>query len=346
MDRKSSQLDGFLTRVHRRMVLLRLVECVGLGVLIGSGAALALLPVLVWRGLGTMPLVVGCLGLGALGGILWGVTRRPNRLAAAVEADRQLKLADLLGTAFFLRRSSGELDEIARSVLATAEARSAGLRASMVIVNRIGVRGWGGIALTCGLVLVVGVITAGDRAAEANGGGGEGRMMSWQDEEAVRREQGNEAPSVAERDTRRVKPAAGGDDEDPLASGTAELRKPGPADAGRRDSGGTGMSSEGTGAGAARSAVKASPGQGLSASAGGNERGGAGTSSSGAGAATRGASGAPGGTSGGGVEARRAAPVWSSEQWARDREAALRAVQGGEVPDDYRGLVRDYFERK
>ena len=53
------------------MVALRILERVGLGVLAGCGVSLPLMPVLVWRGFGTMPLVLGCLALGVLGGFLW-----------------------------------------------------------------------------------------------------------------------------------------------------------------------------------------------------------------------------------------------------------------------------------
>src|SRR5687767_12108259 len=162
--------EGFLRALHRRMVVLRVLEKVGLGVLAGCALALFLMPILVWRGQGTMPLVLGCGGLGVVGGVLWGLARRPGMLAAAVEADRQLKLADLLGTALFLHSRGEPLDEIGRTIVATAEAKCAGLSPSVVIVNRIGVRGWGGIGLAAAMVLTVALVTAGDREARATGG--------------------------------------------------------------------------------------------------------------------------------------------------------------------------------
>jgi len=37
---------------------------------------------------------------------------------------------------------------------------------------------------------------------------------------------------------------------------------------------------------------------------------------------------------------------WQSSAWSSDRDAALQAVQTGTVPDSYRSLVQDYFDRR
>jgi hypothetical protein len=39
------------------------------------------------------------------------------------------------------------------------------------------------------------------------------------------------------------------------------------------------------------------------------------------------------------------ATPWSGADWPAARAAALRAIDGGRVPDAYRNLVRDYFDR-
>src|SRR5688500_16789163 len=99
----TDSLRRFLRAVHRRYVLLRVVERVGLGVLAGCGVALVLIAVLVWRGRTAWAPPLWCLAVGAAAGLAWGIWSRPARLTAAAEADRQLGLDELLGTALTLR---------------------------------------------------------------------------------------------------------------------------------------------------------------------------------------------------------------------------------------------------
>jgi hypothetical protein len=40
-----------------------------------------------------------------------------------------------------------------------------------------------------------------------------------------------------------------------------------------------------------------------------------------------------------------AAPAWRSSDWSDAREQALSAVRDGKVRDEYRDLVREYFDR-
>src|SRR5258706_3573545 len=116
------QFERFLRAVHLRMVLLRGLERIGICLLGGCAVALILMPILIWRGQGTGEFVAATLGAAALAGLGWAVAVRPTKLAAAMEADRQLRLSDLLGTALALRRESA-VDEIGLTVLAMAEAR-------------------------------------------------------------------------------------------------------------------------------------------------------------------------------------------------------------------------------
>src|SRR4051794_28609040 len=124
-----SPMARFLRAVHRRHVLLRLTERAGLGTLAGAAAAVVLLALAIWKAWpvgGTVALAA--VGVGTLLGLLWGVIRRPRPLAAAVEADRQLGLHDLLGTALVMRRQlNGADDPWAAAVLAVAEDRCRGL---------------------------------------------------------------------------------------------------------------------------------------------------------------------------------------------------------------------------
>jgi hypothetical protein len=345
-----SHVERFVRVVHRRMVLLRLIERVGLAVLVGCGLALVFLPVLIWRGEGDrgMVFVLACVGLGVFAGMLWGIARRPGRLWAAVEADRQLKLADLLGTALYLLRSRDSLDEMGRSVLATAEGRCAALSPSAVILNRIGARGWGGIGLAVAMVLTVALVGAGDRAARAGASrAAAGTMSSWRDSQVVDAE-GNQTRVRGGPDFRRVRPGEGGDEE-PGMPGTVTPSQGGKGGVAEAGAGGEAVGSEaGTGAGAGQSGNQTEQGKGLETAVGKGRGSGGGVevSSGGTGAAANGTDDARAGNSAGGTGRAAAAPVWKSNEWAADRAAALRAVEGGRVPDGYRDLVRDYFERR
>jgi hypothetical protein len=341
----SSHLERFLRAVHRRMVVLRICERVGLAVLAGCILALLLMPILIWRGQETMPLVMGCGALGIFSGLLWGLARRPGVLAAAVEADRQLKLADLLGTALFLARRREPLDEFGRTIVATAEARCAALSPSAVIVNRIGARGWGGIALAAAMVLTVALVTAGDREAHATGeqvaGASAPAMRSWLDAQSPR----GGTTSTNEPDYRRVNQGPAADDEQRLGAASPDRNATAAIEKG--NAGEATAAQAGTGAGSAQAGRDGDPGKGIEVAPGGNDsKTGAGAASSGGtGTAKSGANAASSGAAGAGTDVRPA-PVWTSPTWLQDRAAALRAVEGGAVPVAYRGIVRDYFERK
>src|SRR5437588_9435109 len=106
MHMQAVNFDRFVRALHRRFLVVRGLERIGGAMLIGCGASLLLLPLAMWRSLPTMALiwlVLGCCGgMGLLAGLLW----RPTRLDAAMEADRQLRLADLLSSALSVRAVS------------------------------------------------------------------------------------------------------------------------------------------------------------------------------------------------------------------------------------------------
>jgi len=70
MAKAGSQFEDFIGALHRRMTVLRAVECVGLGVLAGCAICLVLMPVLIWRGQGAGGLGIGAVGLGTFGGMI------------------------------------------------------------------------------------------------------------------------------------------------------------------------------------------------------------------------------------------------------------------------------------
>ena len=49
MSRSAQNLDRFLTAIHRRVTLLRILERAGLGILFASVLGIVILPILLWR---------------------------------------------------------------------------------------------------------------------------------------------------------------------------------------------------------------------------------------------------------------------------------------------------------
>src|SRR5688500_3307713 len=124
MDLNRTQLDRFVRAVHRRLVVMRILERIGIGILIASIAGAILVPILMWRGQSALTLAMATLAIGAAAGFVWGATRRPSVLQSAMETDRQLGWSDLLGTAITVHDDEAdeadEADGWARSVRAVA----------------------------------------------------------------------------------------------------------------------------------------------------------------------------------------------------------------------------------
>ncbi len=170
----ASDLERFVRTLHRRLVVVRAAEAAGLGALAGCGAAVLLIPLLVWRGQPPMLPAAAMVLLGAAGGLMWSLSRRPSRLDAAMEADRQLDLADLLGTAISAGGGRTSNDPWQRTVVALAEARCRRHKPSEVLLNRFGARAWGGIGLAAALVFTLAALPGFPSGAGASDGGGQG----------------------------------------------------------------------------------------------------------------------------------------------------------------------------
>src|SRR5688500_3650177 len=169
-----SQLDRFVSALHRRLLVLRALEATARGAAGGCAAGAVMIPLLYWRDVPALPPTLGALLLGAATGLLWGVTRRPTRLQVAAEADRQLNLADLLGTAITVRQKARESDRYAGAqpwlgaVLTLADEAARRHTPSQVILHRLHARAWGGIAIAAGLVLTVAALTSPEPTARAS----------------------------------------------------------------------------------------------------------------------------------------------------------------------------------
>jgi len=338
--RASSQtLDRFLRAVRRRWMLVRAAEHVGACVLGGCAVALLLLPILLWRSEPALPVVSLILLIAAGAGLIAGFVRRPDLMSAAAEADRQLDLADLLSTALATRsRASAGL--WADVVLATANARCSSLSANDVILNRFGARAWGGIGLAGALVLTLTLMSANPRSSVAVVTPGSSSASSVNTEPT--RDATQRASSRGGVSSRRDAAHSSGPDFAPTPDDTAATT----ANQGNasRNTGST-ASADG-GAGMATSDIPNALSQRMSAQAQSRDSGHGDASAGGRNTGVASSEQRDATASGSTVVspgAASAAPAWQSPSWPAAREDALSAVRDGRINDEYRDLVREYF---
>lgn len=353
MTRPGSQFEPFLRTVRRRLALVRVAEHAGIGALVGCVAAALFLPLLVWR---SQPAVVPAgvlLALGAVVGGAWGVVRRPSLLAAAMEADRQLGLADLLGTATTVHAAAGA-DPWSRTVVALADECCRRNTPSQVLLNQLGARAWGGIGLAAALVMALATLTTTPTGLVADGGARPGVVaLNGPREVAGRR------PAVRPQNSPAGAPGVtpGRAQQNPAEqTGVAATHPPAPresesAGSNNSRSRASGPDGQGGGAGKApslRPATPEAPPQTSSpARAGtrqGDDFGGSGTASANAPPSTPGDTAGAAASPGPATEERT--PPWRTASWPADAKAARDAVDSGRVPDAYRDLVRAYFDRR
>lgn len=323
----------FIAAVRRRIAMSRVGTSIAIGIGGASCAGLALMPILWWRGEPAMGMVIGLLGLGAIFGMIWGISRRPTRLEAAVEADRQLGLHDLLGTIELL--GSTDQSEFGLALAAFAELRCRSLRPSDVIVNRIGLRKWAGVAILGGLLVTFGLFSA--RTETSASAAASALSNSVEQSEEVGITGGSQAPAErppgpggTDESNRRFQQDRPDDSDGDAASRGNELAHT----SGMNASVGSGSALTQTNSRARRQEFPDGKGD---------------HSHTGVAAAGQGQPAldaiAPGDTNSriavGAAPKSHAAP-WTSAVWAAD---AQKAINAGEVPDEDSDLVRDYFKR-
>jgi hypothetical protein len=154
----------FIAAVHRRMLLMQLLEKTGLSLLAASILSLILMPIAIWQSTPTLPILISAGATGLLSGAVLTAYRRPTRQAVAAEADRQLRLDDLLFTAM----STGEsTEDFAIAMRAMADAQCARHSPSEVMFRRLGVRSWGAIGLAMSAAVTLAVIPFGASRSQA-----------------------------------------------------------------------------------------------------------------------------------------------------------------------------------
>jgi len=332
----------FLQAVRRRLMLVRVAESIGVCCAIAAAAAVALIALLWWRGRSGMP-AAAVLVLGVICGWVLGMARRPTLLAAAMEADRQLGLHDLLGTALLAcTEDDAPASGWRQAVAAMAQEHCRRLRPSQIVLRRLGARAWSGIGLSAALVLTLGLLTSQPMetraaiGAAANSQGSDSQSAEAADAFAVASPSASQmarlwGSAMPNEDSHRDfwQPSV---DDSASASGGAD-----------RPNGPRGGSDRGAGLGLAVTPASMPP-VGFIWSSGASEDSVAGQSGGGKGRADLRASKGP--ASGGTV-----APVGADGRvrvWKSDDDSAGAGhggIGGRQVPDWAADLVRDYFQR-
>ena len=338
--------ENFLTRVHRRFVITRIAEWGGLGLLAGCGVAVPLLAIAMWRGLPLVSLAAAALGLGTAAGSFWGLVSRPTRLASAMETDRQLGWPDLLASAYAVRKST---DPWVAAVMVDADRHCQASSPSAVLLNRFGMRAWGGIGLATALVGVLALIPTVATTTEA-GDRGAGLMPSARDSQpaiplqiartAPRRTNAQAEPEEQGRQTAEEQPVdPSSHDRKSDRSGNSEARSPQAESVG-----------EPAGHGSGQSQTPQRQDQGLEPAVHGTQsassKGDSDLTSAG-GEQSAGREPGKAGFTGGAVSGHSTDNPQSSPDFGTPSERQKymqQMLDQGQVPDAYRDVVRGYFE--
>jgi hypothetical protein len=337
---------ALIDAVRRRITVLRIAESIATGCAMASVAGLALVPMLWSRGQSGLTMAEALLGLGCGCGLIWGFAARPTRLDAAAEADRQLGMDDLLGTVLLVCRDADlTATQWRQTLLAISEARCRRLRASAVIVNRLGMRMWGGIG-----VLVAGMLTLGLFSAQPPDLRASARLdlntPSYETAQSAAQAADDHPAAVTSRP-----PGGGGADQDDnrnFAMDQASVDSSEPSLAAGQPNGNArpGNGDRGEGLGTARTNARSRLAFGPDGS---RDAVGASAGPTAAGTGQPDAAAKGTGPSGDSVSpaapAQRPAPPWQAPQWSADGAEAHDQIRSGRVPDSAADLVRDYFQR-
>lgn len=330
----------FVRAVHWRMGVMRAVEGMGLGVLGGAVLGLCVMGVTLWRGQMAGGAGLGVMAAAGVIGAIWGTMRRPDMLRAAMQADRQLELKDLLSTALTARDSA---DPWATTVVALADHCCQSLQPRQVVLNRLGARAWGGIAMT--VLLCVSMALLAPSAAPSLASDSAVAFVSPDELDRMADDQGRLG------EMRRAPQRQRSAEPDRPSGITAGVDDPAQGeqhgDAVDSDHHAEVANPEGAGGGEGRTQTTHEPDRltirpsdlsnaspdGDASSAGGGVMG----------------DGMTGAQPPAGLHTSTAAPApvapWESDQWNSSRNEALDDIERNQVPGEYRELVREYFTR-
>ncbi len=234
---------------------------------------------------------------------------------------------------------------MAAAVLAMADARCREISPSSVVLNRLGVRAWGGIGLASALMIAIGLISANPMESEASFDPFQSPSASL----ATALPQ----PGMSQAATVTSPPQPGRamalDHPDPDDNGfnpARDITREVARAAGANQATDT-ANPQGAGAGAGRSTAN-NPADPLMAVGGNSARtANAGSAAPGTGLFTEspGSAQGPGGKTAGENPTPLGIPVWSTPTWPAAQSSAAAAIRTGQVPPEYHDLIRAYFAR-
>jgi hypothetical protein len=328
----------FVTAVRRRILLARIAESIAIALAIASFLGLILMPILLWRGDSGLPLAQAMFALGLACGLVWGISRRPTRFEAALEADRQLDLNDLLGTVVQFNRPADAWTELIASI---SDARCRSLRPSAVIVNRLGLRAWGGVGVLGALLFTFALFTArpadvsaASPLASATPNSAPIAPLNSPDQTARPNSRPPGPGGVDDNANRDFEQATPVDSATTGDSNADHSANPGTSPA---TGGGTAITRQM----ASQHDFPATPQSSGNSSQSGLAAAGIGRPDSRAAAPGDSASNLASPP----VDIAHRVPPWQSGDWTGAADAAQTAINSGRVPDSDADLVRDYFQR-
>jgi hypothetical protein len=344
MNPSATSLQRFVRRVYRRLVLLRLLEWAGIGFAIACASSLLCIAFLRNRNESPLMLAAILAVAGAAVGFIGALLRRPRIIDAAVEADRQLNLADLLATAWQLEKSPTS-QSFESAVLLIANQRAATLQPRSVVLHRLGIRAWSGIGLAGALVLTVAIFSANPIDSEASS------SPFFAQNTADKKP--SSANSVANNSSTAHRPPAiaqdhPGSDDDQALPGAGKTTDVATNSNQAQNNAIQSSNSDGTGTGAGQSASNPQKSNPLTTGTNSSRANNTGVASSGVGISGENGNSSAGNstsTSAGNSAKSPNAPAWKSDSWPTAQQAADSAISSGQIPPAYHDLVREYFKR-
>lgn len=308
---------------------MHVVEQSLVGLAMGAVAGIPLVGLLLWRGLETELIAFSLPALGLLLGAVHGFATRPTRMQAATEADRQLGLADLLGSAL----SVSDRADWAAIIRSQADATCQRISPTDVVLHRLGVRVWGGAGLASALLVALAFLPTSAAPSQASQ-----NNASAYPESQVELARAASLPRPT---------AVQADPDSSERSHFGESKAPAPSDAATASSelnhDQSSGSSPANGQGAASAAADSRPLQ-LGSSHAADPEDGHHTAAGAGDQSARGARATSAGAGSAGTAPSPSNPPWKSSAWPAQVNQVQAELRNGHIPDAYRDMIGGYFQ--
>lgn len=320
-----------IRRIALRWWKLRAIESIGLTLVVGSAVGMLLVPIFAWHSESSWALCVAVLMLSIVVGGIISLRHRPSDIHAAIQADRQWRLDELLVSAAGVLELSGRegIDPAMReTILQLAASELSQHHVNDLVLHRFGRRAWTGMGLLPLLLVLLTGIGSHPLVLRA---AAEARLHRENTSTIDKSDRVNSSPA-----DRSIHPAPKPDRARPLNEASDRPTPPLAARAGNESR--NTMNATGSAPGRTDDAQVS---QARNRSVGSDPADRSGTASGGNGA-TADSDGAA--WQSGRVAARGpAAPPWDRPDWNAQKTRELLSLE--QAPASYRDLIRDYFSR-